>query len=86
MRDTADGVALLFQAEEWYQPPVWPEEPNTQAKMMHLEIEVDDLEGAVAFAVAAGAAVALHHPEDRDQSQLRVMLDPAGHPFCLATS
>lgn len=85
MRDPAGGVALSFQAEEWYQPPVWPEEPGAQAKMLHFEIAVDDLEAAVAYAIVAGATVAPHQPEDRDQSQLRVMLDPAGHPFCLGT-
>jgi hypothetical protein len=51
--------------------------------MLHFEIQVDDVEAAVAFAVAAGARIAPWQPEDRDPSQLRVMLDPAGHPFCL---
>ena len=37
----------------------------------------------VPHAVAAGATVAPHQPPDRDESRLRVMLDPAGHPFCL---
>jgi predicted enzyme related to lactoylglutathione lyase len=83
MRDPAGGVALSFQAEEWYEPPVWPEERGAQAKMIHFEIAVDDLEAAVACAVAAGGRVAPHQPEDRDQNQSRVMLDPAGQPFCL---
>jgi catechol 2,3-dioxygenase-like lactoylglutathione lyase family enzyme len=83
MPDPAGGVGLLFQAEEWYQPPVWPEERGDQAKMIHLEIAVDDIEAAVAHAIAAGARPARHQPEDRAQDQLRVMLDPAGHPFCL---
>ena len=25
MNDPAGGVGLLFQAEEWYEPPVWPD-------------------------------------------------------------
>jgi catechol 2,3-dioxygenase-like lactoylglutathione lyase family enzyme len=83
IRDPAGGVSLSFQAEEWYEPPVWPEEPDAQAKMLHFEIAVDDLDAAVAFAVEAGATVAPHQPRDRDPNQLRVMLDPAGHPFCL---
>lgn len=33
----------------------------------------------VAWAVEAGATVAEHQP----QEGVRVMLDPAGHPFCL---
>ena len=60
-----------------------PRNQHEQAKMLHFEILVDDLEAAVADAVAAGATVAPHQPPDRDESRLRVMLDPAGHPFCL---
>lgn len=79
----AGSVGMSFQAEEWYEPPVWPEQPGRQTKMIHLEIAVDDVEAAVARAVAAGATVADPQPRDRDTTQLRVMLDPAGHPFCL---
>ena len=85
MRDPAGGVGLNFQAEPWYEPPVWPEERGAHAKMLHFEILVDDLEAAVAHAVAAGARVAPHQPDDRDQDELRILLDPAGHPFCLCT-
>lgn len=46
---------------------------------MHLDIEVDDLDRAVAHAVEAGAELAAHQP----QETVRVMFDPAGHPFCL---
>ena len=81
--DPNGGVGLNFQAEEWYQPPTWPEKPGEQAKMLHFEILVEDMEAAVAHATAGGATVAPHQPVDRDQSGLRVMLDPAGHPFCL---
>ncbi len=83
MRNPSGGMGLSFQAEDWYEPPVWPEEHGAQAKMMHLEIAVDDLEAAVAHTVAAGGRISPHQPEDRDQDRLRVMLDPAGHPFCL---
>src|SRR4029453_15343854 len=58
------------QGEEWYEPPIWPEEPGALAKMMHFEILVDDLGAAIAHAVAAGARVAEHQPADRDQSGL----------------
>jgi hypothetical protein len=47
--------------------------------MMHLEIKVDDLAAAVARAVSAGATLADFQPQD----DVRVCLDPAGHPFCL---
>ena len=83
LRDPNGGVGLNIQAEDWYEPPVWPERSGAQTKMMHFEILADDVEAAVAHAVAAGARVAEPQPPDRDQSKLRVMLDPAGHPFCL---
>lgn len=81
--DPAAGMNINIQAEDRYAPPVWPEEPDAQAKMMHLEIEVDDVVLAVDRAVSFGAREAPKQPADRDPSRLRVMLDPAGHPFCL---
>ncbi len=77
------GMTILVQAEEWYVPPVWPEAVPAQTKMMHLEVKVDDVEAAVARAISIGAREAPGQPADRDPSKLRVMLDPAGHPFCL---
>ncbi|HEX2293893.1 MAG TPA: VOC family protein [Actinomycetota bacterium] len=75
-----EGVAYLgFQTSPEYVPPVWPPAEGEQQMMMHLDIEVDDLAAAVEDAVAAGARVAEHQP----QESVRVMLDPAGHPFCL---
>ena len=85
MADPAGGVSLSFQAEDWYRPPTWPEAPDAQTKMLHFEIAVDDLKAAIALVVAAGGAVAGRQPHDRDPDELRVMLDPAGHPFCLFT-
>lgn len=83
VRDPAGGVGLNFQAEDSYEQPTWPEEPGRQAKMMHLEILVEDLEAAVEQVLHGGGVEAAHQPSDRDRARLRVMLDPAGHPFCL---
>jgi hypothetical protein len=47
--------------------------------MSHLELEVSDIDAAQAWAVDAGATLAEYQPQD----DVRVMLDPAGHPFCL---
>jgi catechol 2,3-dioxygenase-like lactoylglutathione lyase family enzyme len=79
MRDPGGGTGLSFQAESAYRAPTWPEHPTAQDKMLHLDIEVDDLESAVDHALAAGARLAEYQP----QARVRVMLDPAGHPFCL---
>ncbi len=73
------GYNLGFQTEQHYVRPVWPAEPGKPQMSMHLEIEVDDLEESVAYALSVGAELAAYQP----QSTVRVMLDPAGHPFCL---
>jgi catechol 2,3-dioxygenase-like lactoylglutathione lyase family enzyme len=83
LRDPAGGVGLNIQGEPGYERPSWPEQPGQPGKQMHLEIEVDDVPAAVAHAVDCGAAEEPWQPPDRDPAQLRVMLDPAGHPFCL---
>ena len=75
-----DGpVFLVFQQADGYQPPVWPPVDGQQRPMMHFDFQVGDLESAVADAVALGASVA----ESQPQQNVRVLLDPAGHPFCL---
>jgi catechol 2,3-dioxygenase-like lactoylglutathione lyase family enzyme len=79
LRCPSGGTGLSFQSEAWYRPPVWPEEPGEQTKMLHLDIRVDDLEAAGAHALACGAVLANYQP----QEDVRVYLDPAGHPFCL---
>ncbi|MFC4471505.1 VOC family protein [Streptomyces xiangluensis] len=77
-----DGVSLAFETEREYVPPVWPtRKPGDQQMMLHLDIEVDDLVGETARAVAEGATLADHQPQD----DVRVLLDPSGHPFCLWT-
>ena len=74
------GTGLSFQTEPEYAPPVWPtRRPGEQQMMLHLDIEVDDLEGETARAVAEGATLAEYQPQDH----VRVFFDPAGHPFCL---
>lgn len=73
------GYYLGFQTERQYVRPVWPATAGQPQMMAHLDIEVDDLEEAVAHAVSVGAEVAAYQP----QETVRVMLDPAGHPFCL---
>jgi catechol 2,3-dioxygenase-like lactoylglutathione lyase family enzyme len=70
---------LAVQWEPDYLPPSWPSAPGEPQMMMHLDIAVDDLEAGVTWALQAGATLADYQP----QEHVRVLLDPAGHPFCL---
>ncbi len=79
LRAPGGGPGLSFQTEAAYVKPTWPTRPGDQQMMIHLDIEVDDLDAAGAHAVAAGAVLAEYQP----QEDVRVYLDPAGHPFCL---
>ena len=79
MRDPGGGAGLSFQAEPGYVAPIWPEELGQQQKMIHLDVQVDDLDAALDLAVRAGGRPAEHQP----RNDLRVVLDPAGHPLCL---
>jgi catechol 2,3-dioxygenase-like lactoylglutathione lyase family enzyme len=73
------SVYVVFQQADGYRPPVWPPVAGEQRPMMHLDVQVGDLDDAVAEAVALGATLADHQPQD----DVRVLRDPAGHPFCL---
>lgn len=74
-------ITLNLEYEAHHERPVWPSEPGRQQIQEHLDIWVDDLDGSVAWAVECGAELAEHQPQD----DVRVLLDPAGHPFCLFT-
>ena len=81
--DPGSGLHLNIQGETWYEPPTWPEEPGSLTKMLHLEIEVDDLEAAGSSALDAGGTEAPGGRRPTTRSGIRTMLDPAGHPLCL---
>jgi catechol 2,3-dioxygenase-like lactoylglutathione lyase family enzyme len=77
-----DGsTGLSFQTESLFTRPRWPSTRSGQQMMMHLDIEVNDLSSAMEHALALGATVADFQPQD----EVRVLCDPAGHPFCLFT-
>jgi Glyoxalase-like domain len=71
------GQCICFQQVENYTPPVWPAQRVPQ--QMHLDVIVDDLDTAEAAVLALGATKHDHQPG----TSFRVLLDPAGHPFCL---
>ena len=70
---------LAFQSEPTHVRPVWPQTAVDQQMQLHLDLQVEDLTGAVEDAAALGATLA----EDQPQEDVWVLLDPAGHPFCL---
>jgi hypothetical protein len=74
---TRDGIS--FQTEPLYVPPVWPSTRDKQQIQIHLDLRVDDLPAACAHAEAVGATLAGFQPQD----DVRIYLDPVGHPFCL---
>lgn len=72
------GAALAFQLAPDHRPPVWPSAEHPQ--QLHLDFAVDDLDEGERAALAIGARKSEVQP---DPAWFRVLLDPAGHPFCL---
>jgi Glyoxalase-like domain len=75
-----DRMWLAATRVEDYVPPTWPEGPVP--KQLHLDLAVDDLDEAEERAVSLGAVRAETQPAPE---RYVVLLDPAGHPFCLST-
>lgn len=74
---TGDGPALGFGRVDGYERPAWPD-PHA-SKQYHLDLAVDDIAVAEAKALELGATLA----EPQPGTTWRVLIDPAGHPFCL---
>ena len=73
------GIILAFQTVEEYMPPVWPWKNGEQQQMAHMDFKVENLQEAVEHALRCGAKKANEQYFDTST----VMIDPAGHPFCL---
>jgi glyoxalase superfamily protein len=72
-------VNLAFQRVDGYAPPAWPDD----TKHAHLDYRVPDVKGAEAALLAIGA----RKPEFQPGGDAwTVLLDPAGHPFCITAS
>ncbi len=74
------GILMTMQRVEDHLAPTWP--TGEVPKQIHLELAVTDLEEAEAKALAIGARRAGIQPAP---DVWRVLIDPAGHPFCITT-
>ena len=72
-------MRLNFEFEAEYTAPAWPSVEGRQHITAHLDIPARDVDAAVTRALEAGARLA----EVQPQEDVRVLIDPAGHPFCL---
>lgn len=70
---------ITFQQVDDYVPPVWPATADWQQQMAHLDFHVQNVEEGVQHALACGATLS----ETQTEEDWRVLLDPAGHPFCI---
>ncbi|MFD7769235.1 VOC family protein [Streptomyces sp. NPDC059787] len=77
-RENPPGPGFIRVAD--YRPPTWPD--LAQGKQAHMELGVDDPDAAHARMPALGA---MEPPVQPHPGQRRVLLDPAGHPFCIST-
>ncbi|WP_084700440.1 VOC family protein [Streptacidiphilus anmyonensis] len=76
---TEAGLLFGFQLAPDHRPPTWPDPAVPQ--QAHLCFDVDDLDAAQSALLDLGATVPAAQP---DPGRYRVLLDPAGHPFCLS--
>ena len=91
VRSPSGEHKLEFQREEPFVPPVWPTVAGEQQMGMHLDIAVENLGDGpdrhvryrefLDYVVSLGARKADYQPQEA--RGVVVMLDPAGHPFCL---
>jgi catechol 2,3-dioxygenase-like lactoylglutathione lyase family enzyme len=70
-------VQLAFQRVADYQGPTWPDD----RKHAHLDFAVPDVAATVATLLELGARKPDFQP---GEDKWTVLLDPEGHPFCVA--
>lgn len=73
-------LLLTFQRVDEHIRPTWP--GGEAPKQVHLELAVSDLAAAESGALALGATKAAEQPAP---DKWIVLIDPAGHPFCITT-
>lgn len=78
----AGGLLLNFRRAPGYKPPSWPL-PDVPLHS-HFDFVVNDPDAAVRQLLQMGGSLAEH--QDPNDPDFVVVLDPAGHPFCLIRS
>lgn len=76
----SDFYAVLLGWQK--SPPVWPEKQGEQQQMVHIDFKVQDKEEMmtmVQHALECGA----RKTEMQYSDMWTVLIDPAGHPFCI---
>lgn len=76
-----DKARLAVQLAPNHVAPDWPE--GTPEQQIHLDLWVDDFEGAHRRVTELGAKVLKRADEGDSGDNFQVYADPAGHPFCL---
>ncbi|RKS08127.1 glyoxalase/bleomycin resistance protein/dioxygenase superfamily protein [Nocardiopsis sp. Huas11] len=71
---------LGFNRLDGYRRPTWPD--PAQEKQAHIELGVEDLDETQTRLLSLGATAPPSQPRP---DRWRVLLDPAGHPFCIST-
>jgi hypothetical protein len=78
----AAGRLIYFRAAPDYRPPTWP---SSEVPLhSHFDYVVEDPHAAAQHLLRLGGSLAAQ--QDPSDPHLLVMLDPAGHPFCLIRS
>jgi catechol 2,3-dioxygenase-like lactoylglutathione lyase family enzyme len=83
LHDPDDRPLLAFQKVDHLPESTWPDQ--TVPQMLHLDTSVEtvqDLHEARQRALELGARDRLDRSDD-DEEPLFVLVDPAGHPFCI---
>ncbi|WP_110955101.1 VOC family protein [Anaerosinus massiliensis] len=72
---------LIFQENPDYSSPKWPSNKDEQQQMIHLDfyVRMDEFESKIEHAIQCGAKIA----ESQFSNRWKVMIDIAGHPFCI---
>jgi hypothetical protein len=79
MENPSAGVTPPTIEVENYRPPTWP--ASTEQMQVHFDFSVDDMPAAREALENLGARTAEFQPHDPEL--LLVMVDPAGHLFCI---